>query len=61
MAELNWGQTIFFSLVILGLIAMCVWVAMPDRAKRKSNPADIGGDNELGCCPSDQSKCRNKA
>ena len=29
MAKLNWGQTIFFSLVILGLIAMRVWVAMP--------------------------------
>ncbi len=28
MAKLNLGPTIFFSLVILGLIAMGVWVAM---------------------------------
>ena len=60
MAKLNLGQTIFFSLVILGLIALCVWVTMPDRAKRKSNLPDVGGDNELGRCPSDQSKCQNK-
>jgi hypothetical protein len=39
--RLNLGQTIFFSLVILGLIATCVWVAMPDRAKRKSNPRGV--------------------
>ncbi len=32
MAELQLGQTIFFSLVILGLIAMCVWVAIPTQS-----------------------------
>ena len=37
MNELTTAQTIFWSLVAIGLIALAVWTALPDRKKTKPN------------------------
>lgn len=37
MAELNTAQTIFFGFVVLGLIGLAVWTALPDRKQPRDS------------------------
>lgn len=52
MIGLNTVQTIFFGFVVLGLIALAAWTAMPDRPKKKAGTSakPQGSDGKDRCC-----------